>query len=664
MNCRTILIIGLILFYTQLFSQNNEKFNAITTEMGLSNLRVRCVYEDSNGFIWLGTMNGLNRYDGYSITTFLNDPNDSTSLSDNYVFNILEDYRGVIWIATNNGLNSYDYNTEIFTRYYHSPKDKQSLISNKITYLFEDRKKNLWIGTLLGLNKYDRENDNFIRFTDNFKNRNPIVNENEINQIIEDKKGNLWLATWYGGLKSFNPETSAVNNYYYDASKKAGYVNNTVMTVCEVKDGKFWLGSWDEGIRHFDPASGNYLPVPDSLQKFDKSLVIRIVSDKADNLYFGIKHFVVRYNRNDQQISYFNPVPSIPVAKYGPMVFSILLDKSGILWISSDAGIYYYNRDNERFTPYYRDFPYRVSSWFYEDKNNLWIGTSEGLFKTDSTFSIKKRWIKSDNGQSLSGNQIEALIPMPNHELWLMFSNGTDVLDRSTGKILRNEKSIQGNQKGNEFSNFSYLFWSSIPTGSSNPTALLVSDQLKSKEFVAKNENHQGILTPGKGLLRSGILTAIIDRQGNYWFGCANEVTKYDIQNRQYVHFTHDPNDPSSLSNNNCVEIYEDKRGTIWIATQSGLNKLNKDGKSFTRFTLKDGLLSDYIYNILEDKHGNLWLLTDKGITKFDPQTQKQSDYSKSDGIDFNIWNKYSDPKGKFYIVSLRKRAINYRSTI
>ena len=286
-------------------AQNHIRFNHLTTEDGLSQSAVTCILQDKYGFMWFGTQDGLNRYDGYNFKVFKNDPEDSTTLSDNFIFSIYEDDSGTLYIGTQSGnLHEYDPTKESFSIispdsinlhktdmnsvlavYYdesnikwtgglsqetglkmenietgevktftHDPNNKSSLSSNKVYSILRDSKGSLWIGTFDGLNKLDEETGIFTHYKNNPDNPNSI-SDNFVWPIYEDSRGNLWVGTVSGGLCKFDPQSNSFINYKNDPEDPTSLNDNFVFSIYEDRSGVMWIGANLGGINYFNPLS-------------------------------------------------------------------------------------------------------------------------------------------------------------------------------------------------------------------------------------------------------------------------------------------------------------------------------------------------------------------------------------------------------------------------
>ncbi len=257
-----IKVIGLILLLisclpVNFYAQNRPvKFEHLTVEQGLSKNIVICILQDRQGFMWFGTQDGLNKYDGYRFTVYKHNPLDSTSLSGSGVGSIYEDRSGTLWIGTDGGLNRFDREKEQFSRFVHDPNNPSSLSDNKVSSIYEDHKGTLWIGTWGGgLNKFDREKKQFSCFVNDPK--NPFsLSDNRIRVIHEDSQDVLWISTWGGGLNKFDRKKEQFTHFLNDPKNPHSLSHNIVWPIYEDSKGVLWIGTWGGGLNKLVPSKG------------------------------------------------------------------------------------------------------------------------------------------------------------------------------------------------------------------------------------------------------------------------------------------------------------------------------------------------------------------------------------------------------------------------
>jgi ligand-binding sensor domain-containing protein len=283
----------MLIFPLSLYAQIPDiEFEHISTEQGLSEGSIYAILQDDMGFLWFGTKDGLNKYDGYNFIYYKSNPSDSTSLSDNHVYSILQDSRGVLWIGTFSGLNKFDRFNEKFTHFLHNRDDPYSLSENRVREIYEDKEGVIWIGTDDGLNSinpvYGKNPENnspqFIHYYPESENENSL-SDNRIWSIHEDENGNLWLGT-NGGVNRFDKTTEKFVHY----TEEHGLPNNVVYGIVDDVDGNLWL-STNNGISKFNPNTLSFInyDVKDGLQgnEFNPGAYLKTREGK---IYFGGKN--------------------------------------------------------------------------------------------------------------------------------------------------------------------------------------------------------------------------------------------------------------------------------------------------------------------------------------------------------------------------------------
>ncbi|MCK6649266.1 MAG: SpoIIE family protein phosphatase [Bacteroidia bacterium] len=637
--CLKLLFTLLFLGNVSLFAQE-LKFAHITAEQGLSMGAVNCVLQDSRGFMWFGTQDGLNKYDGYSITVYKHNQQDSNSLANNFIYSLFEDKNGVLWIGTNGGgLDAFNLSTGKFTHYISKQNSKNSLSNNNVRAILEDRDGMLWIGTDEGLNAFDRKTKNFTRYLNNPKDPNSISN-NSAWCLLEASDGRIWIGTYGGGLNVFDKKNKSFKSYQeLDSKGQLLYENaNKVRSILEDKDGIFWIGTYGEGVQIFDPKTGKHL-------------------------------------------SHLKNNPANPNSLINDRITSVTEDANGILWIGTyGGGMDQYYKKTGRFRHFYYDEKNQNSlnsnqiKYILHDKvGSVWVGTEGGginvHFRSSSKFKYYKK--RDDSNNSLLTNDVFSILEDREGILWIGTKNGgLTTLDRKTDTYVQyphlsvaNNKTVLSLCEDKEG-----LIWigtwggglvsydkrikkaTSYPTfiPQDNATIVTIYEDKQGLIWIgtyggglfAYNKTNKEFVNynSGNGLTSNNIYTIFQDSNNNIWVGTeGGGVNKIDATTKKIKSYTRDEKQ-NSISSNSINHIYEDFQGNLWFGTTNGLNKLNYKTDQFTHFFEKDGLPNAYIYCILPDKNGNLWMTTNKGISKFNPNVSNIDgsafrNYDVNDGL-------------------------------
>jgi two-component system, sensor histidine kinase ChiS len=675
--------------------QQNISFEHLSVSQGLSVGLIKCILQDRLGFIWIGTDDGLNRYDGYSFTVYRHDTQDPNSLSHNVINCLYEDREGNLWIGTSQGgLNRYNRQTDNFTVYRHDPASSTGLRGKNIYWIYQDRDGTLWIKSD-ELNRYDPKTDSFTAFQ--CSKRSDGVKDDTIGWIYQDRSGSHWLSADHSGLLKMDLETGNCFAYRHDPKNPKSISNDKVAITFEDSRGMLWIVT-KRGLNRYDPKTDSFfaylydLRLPQDRGEF----VHLIYEDRAGTLWAATREGnLYGYNpRTDSFTNYLqkDSAPSIALQGSG-MVSAIYEDRAGTLWFCTwGKGIYSYDEKTDSLINYRHrsDSPISLSNdqvtTVYEDRSGiLWFGTwGGGLNKYDrqvQKFILYRKDPYSSN--SLSDNSINAICEDRTGILWVGTRNGgLNRYDPKTGSFTvyrndpKNSSSISSNVisvtyedskgrlwigTGNGLNRYDPKTDSFVFYGKSSRSKL--TETLPSFYIHAICEDRDGSLligfAGGDGLYRyypetdstiiykydnspaaisaGDVYSIYVDREGTLWAGTYNKgLNKYNPATNSFTVYQHDQNNSTSLSENRVTVMYEDSQGTFWVGTTDGLNRYDPVRESFTRYFERDGLPNSSINGILEDSKGNLWLSTNKGLSKFNPRTLKFSNYDVSNGLQGN----------------------------
>ncbi len=634
-------------------SDNNIHFQHITINDGLSQNTVNCILQDSKGFMWFGTNDGLNRYDGYNYKVYKFDAEDVNSLSNNYIHSIIMDRSGIIWIGTyGGGLNRFDREKEQFVRYQVDPDNLNSLSNNFIYSVFEDHLGALWIGTLDGLNKLIPSEEEgtpptFIHYRNDLKNPKSLSCDIVVS-VYEDQSGDLWIGTWGSGLNRFDRHTEEFIHYQHNPNDPFSLSHNRIWSINEDRTGSLWIATDGGGLNRFDKQTEKfhrYQNDPDDPNSLNCDVVVTIYKNRSGCFWIGTDGGGLNYFdlKTEQFIHYENNLTD-PNSLSHNVVRSIWEDKFGILWIGTLGGLDKFDPDKVQFAHYQKEpgnsnsLSHNEIRAIYEDKENvLWIGTDGGglncLDRKTGQF-IHYRHDPS-NSCSLSDDVVLSIYKDRSDVLWLgTYMGGLNRFDQKTKRFIHyqndpdNPNSISDNFVRCIYEDRSGVLWIGISTNGG-----LNRFNQKTQKFI------RYLHDPNKphSLSHNGVSTLYEDRLDRFWVGTfGGGLNRFDRKKKQFIHFKNDPNDSNSLSDNRVYSIHEDSSGVLWIGTGGGLNRFDPEKRTFQHYKVKDGLPNDVIYGILEDDHGNLWLSTNNGLSKFNPITETFKNYNIDDGLQSN----------------------------
>ena len=665
---------------------NGYFFKRLGIEDGLSQSTINSIIQDNEGYMWIGTANGLNKYDGYSFTIFTNNPYDSTSISDNSITALYKDKEAHIWIGTIRGiLNEYDRNTNSFTHYnlrdikaplksqgneyYEYPIIFSRNDNNSITTIAEDNNNNLWIGTwgkgILIFNKKTKLIKQYY-----YKPDNPSgLNYNRIMRILNDNEGTIWVGTFGGGLNKViisdnstgsnkNSEFSFIH-YTNDKKNKFSLSDNKITSLLEDSEGNLWVGTFSGGLNELPESEKETPPeqVKFTIYKKDNAKkesigsnsIMAILEDKQNCLWLGtFGNGLIKFGLSDKSFVHFGHNPLNSNSLSGNDVISLCEDSSGIIWAGTHLGegITKLEMSKVKFSQIKND-PSNKNSlsddvvWaIYQDKyKNLWIGTYRGgLNKYDIKNNQFTHYLHNpENPFSISDNHIRAIAEDKFGNFWIgTYSGGLDKFNPATNRFISykhnpdDPSSIGANQVQDIFIDKSSNVWLATFTGGLNRFNIKdpKSNKIEFDHFINDPADPHS-------LSDNRVYSLYEDREGNLWVGTfGGGLNKYNYKTNNFIHFKNNPSDNYSLSDNRVLSVFEDSDGSMWIGTYGGgLNKFDKTSGKFYRYKKKNGLNCDVVYGILEDNNKNLWLSSDNGIYRFNIESGFITHYDLQDGL-------------------------------
>jgi len=640
---------------------------------GLSQSSVLTLLQDDLGFLWIGTQDGLNRFDGYSFKVFGPNPNDPHALNGREIGSIVSGTDGAIWMGTNGGLNRYDPTTGKFRHWVHDENNPDSLINDIVQAIHEDSQGKLWIGTRGGLDRFDPGTGKFTHLTLPDK---PSEEGHAywINALYEDRHGILWLGT-NDGLISHDVENQEFQLYQNENGDENSISFNEVASISETPDGMLWIGT-HRGLNRLDSATGKFTRFIHS-NSDPSSLVDNYVQvtylDRAKQLWVGTRNGLDRFDPASQQFIHYQNDPFNPASLSDNNVISIYEDRGGVLWIGTyGGGLNLHDRSQDQFA-YYPHVPAEPHSLsgdiifpiLSSPSGKIWIGTySAGLNLFDPATGRSEHYRHDPaNPDSLLSDTVRSLFLDWDGTLWIGTDQGLDRLDPGKPKFLHYVSNAQDPN--------------SIPFG----TVYEIYRDDRSNYWVGTSKGLR-LFDPKTGQftkMEIGSANAVDladgparvmyqDGRGTLWFGTdTHGLFRLDPATNQLAQFTNDPNVRNSISSNTILDVYEDRRGRIWIATFGGLNRFLPEQSGFDHFRRQQGLPNDVVYGILEDEGGQLWLSTNLGISRFDPSTASFENFTVKDGLQGNEFNAAAfarDEMGRMYFGGMNGLTVFYPADI
>ncbi len=671
------------------------KFDSISVEEGLSQSSVLCIVQDSKGFMWFGTEDGLNKYDGYRFTPYKPEPRNPHSLSGNIIFAVHEDSQKRLWIGTNGGgLSRFQHETEQFVHYRHNPEDPAGLSSDTVNCIYEDRSGNLWVGTGGGgVNKLSLSTGSSFTHYRHHPGNPRSLSSDVVNCIYEDREGNLWIGTGGQGLNKLDYKDRGNPNpdftrYKANPGDPDSIGLDNVHAIDEDSHGTPWIGTQD-GLYELNRETETFkrCPVDNNNPKcVTHCYVRRIYKDRAGILWIGTdgggldKMVPGETKGTAPSFVHYSYDPNNPDGLNNNAVESIYEDRSGVLWIGTyrgglnklvlrdNQGV---NREMEPFA-HYRSIPNNPDSLSHnavnaicEDRDGtLWVGTDGGGLnrvspgeKEGEPLTFHHYSSEPGNPNGLNDNIVLSICEDHDGTLWI----GT-----YTGGL---NKMIKKKEPGKNVS-YSFLHYKTEPNNPRSPGSDFIMTLFTDRSGTLwagtiggglnrmdRSDHENGTFTrfqlvPGddRSLSDNNVFAVYEDRSGNLWIGTLGGLNRFvpppdKNGTGTFTRYRNDPQNPNTLSHNFVRVIHEDREGVLWIGTNGGgLNKFlpgeTNTPPSFFNYSEKDGLPNNVIVGILEDDRGNLWLSTNKGLSKFNPETGEFKNYGKRDGLQGDEFNR------------------------
>jgi ligand-binding sensor domain-containing protein/anti-sigma regulatory factor (Ser/Thr protein kinase) len=627
------------------------RFDHFTIKDGLSQSQPFCIFQDSHGYLWIGTQDGLNRFDGNTFKVFKNNPFDSTTLTHNWVWTVQEDDQGDIWVGTFQGLCKYIRKEDRFVQYYHNPKDPGSVSGNRPNYILKDKKGRIWISSWgSGMNLYDPATNTFRRFQSDPDDQNTL-SDNAVRALYCDQQGVIWIGTWNGGLNRVIEDDKGIRFLRYSSKKEfESDGGKRITTIAEDRQGTLWIGSYEAGLVQLDPSRSHFTRVPG----FEANDINKIICDTYGNVWIGTNNGLRLYDHSKNEFRHFFHDPTNPYGISSNTIYALAEDRNGIIWVSGN-GVDKYDPRKNLFQTYRnkRDDPASLSQnqvWSFceDDEGYIWIGTDSGPL---NVFDPRRKIFKHITVYDDRGNLAENIHQLVFHQdvLWLAsFKSGLVRYEKKTGKAkfyLNGHPSVLGKIAliDEVLLDDDGTLW--IGT---NENGLVHFDP---KTDAVENYLHHRDDPQSIG---SNFLIGLSkDLNGNIWIGFwGGGMSMFDKATGKFTNYAYDRKNKNGLSDQTVSSINQQNDSIYWVCTHTGLNRFNRKTGQFKHFFEKDGLSNNVVYEMLQDAQGNYWISSNRGLSKLDPQTWHFKNYTFEDGLQSNEFNSHAALKsstGEFY---------------
>lgn len=633
------------------------KFRKYGLEDGLSQVTSHCIIQDAEGYIWIGTQDGLNRFDGNDFKVFRHDPSRKGSISDSHVKDLLEDKQGRMWVATNGGLNLFNKDTEEFTHWSHDQADSSSLSHNNVLDLIEDKQRRIWVGTEHGLNLLDQRNGTFHHFIADPNDTTTLSND-LILSMEEDDQGYLWIGTAVG-LNKFDPVTETFTSYFHDPSNENSLSHDRITQVFSDALGTLWVGT-RKGLNALDIESGTirrYMHDPNLPGTISDEYILSFLEDQEHQLWVGTALGGLNlFDRTTNTFHHYKHTLGDPYSLSNNTIWTITEDSKHNLWVGvSSKGFNYVDRQTERFKHYRHvvDDPQSllhnaVRAILLDHEDNLWVGSFLGLnvYSQKGRINLQYQHYPHDPF-SLTASYVRSLLQDREQRIWVGTENGLNLYQPDSQTFSHGIKDATGRTILTEglicvlYEDQQGRIW----IGSNMGLYCISPGSTEVKHYTYSASDSSSLSHP---LVRN----VYQDQKGRIWVGTEMGLNLLDPVTKTFKRFLHERNNKQSLSNNIVNSIIEDQMGQIWVATAGGLNRLDPETGQFRIWREKQGLSNDVVYGILEDERGTLWMSTNKGINIFNPQDHSIAVYTQRDGLqsdEFNTGAFYQDWNGVMY---------------
>jgi ligand-binding sensor domain-containing protein/signal transduction histidine kinase len=635
---KTMLLTAVLNFVSEATAQTpgisgvNVVINRIGAEQGLSNNSVWAFTQDKQGFIWIGTSNGLNRFDGKQCVVYHASP-DSTGLSNDWIWCLYCDQDSSLWIGTQNGLNRFDPSTRTFKKYLHDPADPASLSHNEVRSVLRDPAGVLWVGTKQGLNRYEEVSGTWTNFFPNTED-STRQGDNFINAIHEDRQGTFWVGTGHmfltgGGLFTFDPATGTFKRCRYEPLDPENSAWDWVTSVSEEASGTLWICSDHLGVYGRDLVTGlftrfslpdyeGWFSLADRGYKRPTTYAVKQVREDAHGALWistwGSGLF--RCNRRAKHFDQYLPDPSGVGNLLSPHINTIFFDRAGLLWVGTEGG----GVNTASGKPFLTRHSFgksfhivnRVDGLFSDRQGYLWIGAiGVGAWrfnpKTQRSLQVFRDNVLTNFCQDKDG-RIWTTTPTglirydPPSNLsaivWVLPDFGFG--ESTTRMYIDSEGTV----------------WVGVNTG-----LYRIKSDLKSYTRIRSNPHDVQSITEGP-------ITCIFeDRHGTIWIGTSEGLSKFNKEANSFTRFVHDVQDSLTISDNHATGMLEDNSGNLWIGSANGLDRFNAESSTFTR------ILHQPVDRMIADQNGRFWFGSGRTISMFDPASGRLRTFDESDGI-------------------------------
>ncbi|WP_346239374.1 hybrid sensor histidine kinase/response regulator transcription factor [Niabella insulamsoli] len=622
-------------FLQHIVSAQQVLFRNYSVNDGLSSNTVWNIVQDDQGYMWFGTKNGLNRFDGHTFKVYQARSAAATTAGNSFIHSICRYGPAHFWVGTEDGLYILDLVKEQFSKVH-------ALGDDLVFSILKDDKGTMWIGTRSnGLYRYDASKNHFFNYRKGAAVR--AISHNQIRRLQQDSDGNIWIGTFGEGIDILDPETGQVRNVKAGATDQH-ISSNFVLTLYKDLSGNIWIGTLAGGLNCWKKDDGKFKVYKTGGQNAISDNIVRaIYQPDPTKLYVGTEKGLNLLDIASDQFKYYASNSSDPYSISDNAVYSIYPDREGGIWVGTYfGGVNYFSEAGPGFNFYYQTgaadgLSGKAVSCFLEDKPGYyWVGTENGgLNYFDSHTGKFKKYPFTAQQEKLSYSNIHALYKDKDENLWVgTFSGGLNIINLKTGKIKR------------------YTSVAADPSSLSSNSVYTINEDRKGNIWVGtvkglnlyNKEADNFTRITGMDLQNSCIYEVYEDRAGVIWVATYEHGVVYRKANQHsWARFS---TDNSDISSNRVIALHDDGLGNLWVGTDGGgLNKLDRKTQRFTSFMGRAGMAS-VVFGILQDRANRLWLSTNDGILKFSEKPFGILSFANSGNFNNRLYNYNAYYKG------------------
>jgi PAS domain S-box-containing protein len=620
-------VAGLVFFLLPLgiaraHAEGRLRFDHLTVDDGLSHNWVMAIHKDSYGFVWIGTQDGLNRYDGSGFVTYRPEPENPRSLPSTNCGVIFEDSRRRLWVGSSwagAGVALLDRAHESFTQFLPAPGQPTG---NVVRSIAEDRTGLLWLGTDNGLASLDPSSGQVQRYPIGPETeRRGDVPDTTVLSVLEDRRGTLWVGT-QRGLLQFDRGRHAYERWSGARIDPASLSGAPIWDIREDEDGALWVGTMGAGLHRLDPASGRgtaYLPDSGAPDSISSARIARAVPDGRGKVWVGTENGGLNVlDVRTRRFAHYSPDPDEETSINSASIWDLQVDDQGIVWIGTfNGGVNVVSPLGQRFRLLRAgrgklSDPH-VSAVLKDHAGNLWVGTDGGgLNRIDAGSGSLRYFRHGPSASTIGSDSVLALLEDSRHRLWIGgWDGGLGLLDPASGRVtrFRHDPKDPSSLVSDHVRRILEL-----RTGE-----LLVVTQAGPDLFDRETRRFTRLAARYKeATLDGAYYSAAEGPDGNLWLVGSVSALSLDRKTGSCRRYRHDPSDPASIGSGEIPAVLIDRAGNVWFATDGGLSCLPAGVERMRRYTAADGLPSNGVTNVLEDASGNLWITTNRGLTLFE----------------------------------------------